>query len=676
MVLAPSAAAAATTTNLLFGGSSSAARRAHYQPILDHHRADDRDHNDDGDDDHHHPEAAANTNTSRGNSDAVVTPLRRQKQQQQQSSSTASSSSLSSSNRKSSSRRGGRPAPNSWADFFFGFLYEDEDDDDCDNDVSLYHEGEEDDDESPVLASFWRHVPPLHWALSAHLFLLAASAASAVTVASAAAAAASAAQQQQQEDTTTKTSELMARMTSAAVLGTALGKLCLGSVPDVVGARRTAFRAALGVAAAWMLILLAPTTTSNSMMMTTMMARGQFWMEFGNAVQWPCTVVVLAAHHQQHQHSSNNHSNSQQYEAGIFLTSLASRLGSLAGMVVSSRLLLQRHQQHDGWHWRVVAGAAGWCALVAASICYLHVHDAPDGVVNAPQNPVDPHLLKLWFPPHRQRPQQNHSFWKRLVRYHQRLPLLCLFVVRSHTLPALRRILGGAPTVWILALAHTGGLVVRTSERVLPQYARATAMSATASSSATTTATTTTNYLAVGSSVGTVLGLIALGRVFAAQQASPRARKWMVWRLYLVAVAACYVLAVLAVPAVHRLVGDADLVRFWQLLACAVAGCCVAVPCYHIPSLVAAGFGRDKGLFLACADGIAYGLASLVWKFVLGRTSANGSGGSSSSGWAYGWAAVALLLLVSGVTMTEFMEHYFCRPRHGAGGTYETIILA
>jgi hypothetical protein len=92
---------------------------------------------------------------------------------------------------------------------------------------------------------------------------------------------------------------------------------------------------------------------------------------------------------------------------------------------------------------------------------------------------------------------------------------------------------------------------------------------------------------------------------------------------------------------------------------------------YHIPGLVGATFGCDKGLFSSFTDGVAYGIASFVWRIV-GNAVQNG--GANGGGWAYGWAAVALLVILTGILMVEFMEHYFCRPRHV--GTYETIIFA
>lgn len=147
--------------------------------------------------------------------------------------------------------------------------------------------------------------------------------------------------------------------------------------------------------------------------------------------------------------------------------------------------------------------------------------------------------------------------------------------------------------------------------------------------------------------------------------------QWLVSRLYTVAISACYVLAFLAVPKVRSAIDNPDLVTIFQVMAATVAGASVAVQFYHIPSLVGATFGCDKGLFSSYTDGVGYGIASLLW-FVVGNYIRKQE--DLGGGWAYGWAAVALLLILSGILMTEFMEHYFCRRK--PGDRYETIMLA
>jgi len=274
----------------------------------------------------------------------------------------------------------------------------------------------------------------------------------------------------------------------------------------------------------------------------------------------------------------------------------------------------------------------------------------------------------LLFPDER---RQQHC-WTTI----HKLLRLAMFVVSNTVWPSssLKHILGSG-TFWIVAVAHTGASMVRTSERVLASYFVATNASSISKDQAAS--------LTVWHSVGTVAGLLIAGQAFAAvgnnqEQQQQRTRKWMVSRLYMASIVSCYVLAMTAIPVVHGLAPDFFVVV--QVMAVVTATFGVAVQSYHIPSLVAAAssFGCDKGLYLAYTDGVGYGLSSLVWQFVsraIQRHPTADDNDQGGGGWAYGWAAVALLLILSAILMVEFMEHYFCRPtRHG--GTYETIILA
>jgi hypothetical protein len=164
----------------------------------------------------------------------------------------------------------------------------------------------------------------------------------------------------------------------------------------------------------------------------------------------------------------------------------------------------------------------------------------------------------------------------------------------------------------------------------------------------------------------------------------------MILRLYIVSILSCYVLSLLAIPAVRNIIQAPPLVCVIQIMAVTTIGFGVALQLYHIPSLVGATFGCDKGLFVSYNDGVAYLFVAVAWRYVCTAMQLHndvgqvvvGSNGSSISigggggGWAYGWAAVALLLIVSAFLMVEFMENYFCRPKYGGGGTYETIIFA
>lgn len=417
------------------------------------------------------------------------------------------------------------------------------------------------------------------------------------------------------------------RAAAAAVLGTSVGKFLNGPVGDVCGARRASVVYNILLSAS--LLGLACCRTVDTA------ASACFLVEFCYSVQWPCCIVTLATHYRG--------SSSGMYEGGIYVTSLAARLGSLLGIPCSSLLL--RHT-----HWRVVAVVGAWLALVASSVTFIFVKDSPDKM-NEPQNPIDPVQLAKWFPESMQS--------KRRISLKSLFGMV-YFVFRTNLVPSLKHVLKSG-TFWIVALAHTGSSMVRTSERILSSYLADTSMGTLSESRAA--------GLAVFLSLGTVLGLVFAGNMFASRQ--ERERKYLISRLYIVTIIACYVLAFLAVPTVRNVLHAPSLVTTFQVMAACTAGFGIAVQFYHIPSLVGATFGTDKGLFSAYTDGVAYGLASLVWRVVGGAVS---HGNAQGGGWAYGWAAVALLLILSAILMVEFMEHYFCRSR--LGGTYETIIFA
>jgi glucan phosphoethanolaminetransferase (alkaline phosphatase superfamily) len=206
--------------------------------------------------------------------------------------------------------------------------------------------------------------------------------------------------------------------------------------------------------------------------------------------------------------------------------------------------------------------------------------------------------------------------------------------------------------------------MVRTSERILGTYFHDTSLGYLSEGKA--------GGLVVFSSFGTILGLAIVGSMFTSRK--ERQRKWLVSRLYMITIAACYCLAILAIPWLRYTIDAPGLVLFFQIAASFVMSFGIAVMFYHIPGLVGSAFGKHKGLFSAYTDGVAYGISSIVWRVV---ASAVENGNPQGGGWAYGWAAVALLIVLSGILMVEFMEHYFVRAsgsRHH--GSYETIIFA
>lgn len=568
------------------------------------------------------------------------------------------------------------PREGSLSHFFFGFLYDsDEDSQGTDHDELLeeiLHESHEMSQKHP----WTHHLNALNLSLFAALFL---SSLAAVVPVILVPVLASQAQFSDAAASHADTSSFAPRAASAAVLGTALGKIINGPVGDLVGARRTTLLYTSLLALA--LVGLAVAQTPHHAVLAC------FMVEFASSVQWPCCIIILATHYRsthhfgyyRHNHSSARHRNlsysnshgqsgSNSYEGGIYITSLASRLGSLIGIPTTSLLMRSYNLS-----WRVMALLAVWMALVSISVVYLYVHDSPRGA-HEPQNPVDPEQLAKWFPDyyHSRRCEtwkQEQSLNTSLVCGLGRQPSpmtgrlafnLLWFIIKSNVIPSVKHLLKSG-TFWSVAMAHTGSSVIRTSERILGTYL--------ADTSSNTLSEARAAGLSVCLSVGTLVGLAVAGSLFA--RGTERQRKWLVSKLYLTTVIACYVLAFLAIPAVRRTMNEPGMVTVFQTLAIVAAGFGIAVQFYHIPGLVGATFGQDKGLFSAYVDGLAYGVASILWRIVSHVVS---TGNPDGGGWAYGWAAVALLLIPSSLLMVEFMEHYFCRPRHK--GSYETIIFA
>jgi MFS family permease len=205
--------------------------------------------------------------------------------------------------------------------------------------------------------------------------------------------------------------------------------------------------------------------------------------------------------------------------------------------------------------------------------------------------------------------------------------------------------------------------MIRTSERILTTYYHDTSMGFLSQEKA--------SGFSVFAPLGTILGLAICGTYFTSLS-QERHRKRFISRLYMFTIASCYALALFAIPTVYNFVNAPGLVLFFQIFASFCMNLGIAVMLL-IPGLVGSAFSNHKGLFSAYVDGVAYGLASFVWKIVGSSVSENAPG----VGWAYGWAAVALLVILCGILMTEFFEHYFVRPsRRTERAAYETIILA
>jgi len=283
---------------------------------------------------------------------------------------------------------------------------------------------------------------------------------------------------------------------------------------------------------------------------------------------------------------------------------------------------------------------------------YLFVSDSP-GKLHDPQNPIREPL-----------PGYNTSALFRSGSHHSRggvpSPLtiiqtilrfcnVAFLVFMRNVVPSLRSVLSSG-TFWIVAVAHSGGSMICTSIRILGTYFLDTSNSAISEDQA--------GAVTVFLSVGMFLGLGFGGSAFAKLSNNSAARKAMVTRLYILTVSMCYALAFLALPVVRNAINSPVAVAFLQAAATFCMGAGVAVQVFCIPAIVGATFGANKGLYAAYTDGVAYAVSSIVWRIV-GKAVEEGN--PQGAGWAYGWAAVALLVIFAGLLMVGFVEHYFCR---------------
>lgn len=419
------------------------------------------------------------------------------------------------------------------------------------------------------------------------------------------------------------------RATAFAVLGCACGKLLLGPAGDVFGARRVSTTFAILLSISLLLLSMSPNETC--------VVWACFAVECCQSVQWPCVMIILGSHY--------NLQHSKLYEGGIYVTSLACRCASLFAIPLSFAVLQKTSS------WRVVAICGALVSLTGAIVMFMFVFDSPTKR-NDPQNPIPTKLLQDFY---RARKTSCTSYLRLIQR---------VFVLNVG--PALRTVLTSG-TFWIVAVAHTGSSMVKVSEHVLGTYFRDTSFG--------TLSSTRAGGLVVFLSFGTVLGLGIAGSIFSRRNA--RQRKHMVVKLYMASIGAAYTLALLAIPRLRILLGggSSGLVLVFQVMATFVMGFGIAVQCWQIPGLVGATFGHNKGLYAAYTDGVAYGLSSGVWRII---GDAVQEGNPQGGGWAYGWAGVALMLVLCAVLMVEFIEHYFvrtCKASLKQSAGYETLIF-
>lgn len=503
--------------------------------------------------------------------------------------------------------------PEGLAGWFFGFMYEDT------YEESFSFAEDEDCDTSTASAKAWN---PLTMAIFASYALTTAATALPILLIP------SIGQDFLEEEN--EKSAFSSRAASSAVLGIACGKFVNGQVGDFVGARRTASLYSILLAIALLSLALSQSASSA--------ITACFYVEFFQSVQWPCIIVLLGTHY-------NPPSRTSQYESGIFSASIASRCGSLVGIPVFS-VLLQRLS------WRLACLCGAWLAAIGSSIMYLYVKDSPTRT-NEPQNPLHPTLL------HQLATLDPLKRPKRCLA----ISIKALYsILANNVLPSFRHVLKSG-TFWVVALAHTGSTMARTAERILATYFYDTSFGYVTENDA--------GGLAIYLSLGTVLGLGTAGKLFT--QRKERQRKELVSKLYIVTIISCYSLAILAIPRVRYFVNSPDLVLFFQVVSSLCMGFGISVMYSLIPGLVGSAFGPHRGSYIAYTDGVAFGISSIVWKVVASSVS---NGSQDGGGWAYGLAAVALMIVLCAILMVEFMEHYFVRPSARHNGIYKTMILA
>lgn len=430
-----------------------------------------------------------------------------------------------------------------------------------------------------------------------------------------------------------------------AVLGTACGKFINGPLVDIFGARRIACFYALQLAMSLTMLSCVRSSWGVIACCAT--------VEYYQSVQWPCITVILASHYgnsftdkegqaakvspsnssEQISHVRNRHGDvAGRYEKGIYIASLGCRCGTLIASI--STTILLRYQQDS---WRFVTRLAAMGSFAGCAILFLFVTDSK-GKRNDPQNPIKQSL-------------QGHDIFRSsdIIEKFRLYAKFSMNVFVRNVVPSLRSVLSNG-TFWVVAIAHSGGLMVCSSVRILGTYFRDTSYGAISENEA--------GAVTIFLSIGVLVGLAFGGNAFANLASNAKKRKKMVASLYFMTVAMCYALAFLAIPFVRNSLNSPSLVAMFQAAASFCMGAGVAVQVYCIPAIVGCTFGANKGLYTSYTDGVACIVSSMVWRIV---GNAVQEGNPQGSGWAYGWAAVALLVVLAGLLMVEFVEYYFCR---------------
>ncbi len=287
-------------------------------------------------------------------------------------------------------------------------------------------------------------------------------------------------------------------------------------------------------------------------------------------------------------------------------------------------------------------------SFAGCAILYMFVNDSP-GKIHDPQNPIKSSFQSSRPPRTLRTGRGDVTTTAEIIDKFQYYLIVASQVFTRNIVPSLRSVLSNG-TFWVVAIAHSGGLMVCSSVRILGTYFRDTSNGAINENEAGAV----TIFLSIGVLVGLALG----GNAFSNLSADASARKNMISNLYITTVAMCYGLAFLATPMVRKFLVSSTLVAILQATASFCMGAGVAVQVFCIPAIVGCTFGANKGLYASYTDGVACIVSSIVWRIV---GNAVQEGNPQGSGWAYGWAAVALLVILAGLLMVEFVEYYFCR---------------
>lgn len=398
----------------------------------------------------------------------------------------------------------------------------------------------------------------------------------------------------------------VSQIVSNAVLGTSIGKFINGPICDLFGSRRISIL----YSTLWIITVFMISFTYNKKYILL----GCTLMEFFSSVQWPCYVNILAQHY-------FREANNNMYEYSIYSTSLGSRLG---GLICLSGFYVLGGNDID---WRITLRRYSCLSsFIATSIVATWAWDSP---------------LNIHDPINKVETRQSLS---------KREYIKC--ILKDHFFPSFYRIITSG-VFWVVSIAHIGSSMIKSSERIIGMYYYDTSSQKGGSEEY--------SAMVIFLSLGFFFGLAVLGNKFTC--ATIAQRKQYILRWYGITIICCYALSLLGVYHIRVMLGQiSDRVVLWlQLLITFLMGSCIAVQYYTIPAIVATVFGKERGMYASYTDGVACAVTSLVWKGVGTMVQ---RGNPQISGWSYGWAAVAIVMIVSALIMMEFLDYYFCFGRN------------